>query len=256
MPIAVLADPLATHLPPIELGRRDAQPVNQMRGTLALPRHSVQFAAMSGKKKPPRVDPEQISSAERLRPEQLLQADGLLPTTGVAIELEKLNKVASLLWLPQHLEPKERNARIMTALDLFESLKPTDGLEAMLAVQMVGTHTAASECLRRAMLPEQSYEGRQAALSQAQKLMNLYLQQVAALDRHRGKGQQRITVERLNVNAGGQAVVGDVNAAPRAAPHSRTNAAADGAAPPAALPAADPQLDNLPPARKRSKTPR
>lgn len=45
-------------------------------------------------------------------------------------------------------------------------------------------------------------------LKHAAKLMNLYLQQVAALDKHRGKGQQKVTVEHVHVAAGGQAIVG------------------------------------------------
>ena len=40
--------------------------------------------------------------------------------------------------------------------------------------------------------------------------MALYTQQVAALNKHRGKGQQKVTVEHVNVHAGGQAVVGNV----------------------------------------------
>jgi hypothetical protein len=33
-----------------------------------------------------------------------------------------------------------------------------------------------------------------------------------ALDKHRGKGQQKITVEHVTVEAGGQAIVGNVRA--------------------------------------------
>ena len=33
-----------------------------------------------------------------------------------------------------------------------------------------------------------------------------------ALDKHRGKGSQKITVEHVNVHAGGQAIVGNVKA--------------------------------------------
>ena len=33
-----------------------------------------------------------------------------------------------------------------------------------------------------------------------------------ALGRHRGKGQQKVTVEHVHVNAGGQAIVGAVAA--------------------------------------------
>jgi hypothetical protein len=211
---------------------------------------------MTGKKKPPPAEPGIITVQDRLPPQQLVKADEVLATTAVATEMEKLNHIANLLWLPKGLEPQARDARILAALDVFESLKPSDGLEAMLAVQMVGTHNAAAECLRRAMLPDQTFEGRQASLSQAQKMMSLYLQQVAALDKHRGKGQ-RITVERLNVGAGGQAVVGDVHAAPPTDRLSSAKAAADTATgQPPALTAADPQLDQPAPAREPRKTSR
>jgi hypothetical protein len=49
-------------------------------------------------------------------------------------------------------------------------------------------------------------------LLNAQKLMALYVKQVAALDKHRGKGQQKVTVEHVHVGAGGQAIVGTVEA--------------------------------------------
>ena len=38
--------------------------------------------------------------------------------------------------------------------------------------------------------------------------------QLEALQRYRGKGQQKVTVEHVNVNAGGQAIVGTVQSAP------------------------------------------
>jgi len=75
---------------------------------------------------------------------------------------------------------------------------------------MVGTHEAALECLRRAALPNQTFEGRDMALKHAHKLMTLYTQQLATLNKHRGKGQQKVTVEHVNVEAGGQAIVGNV----------------------------------------------
>jgi hypothetical protein len=74
------------------------------------------------------------------------------------------------------------------------------------------------ECLRRAAKPEQSFEGRERVLKQAQKLMALYAQQMAALDKHRGRGQQRVVVEHVHVHPGGQAIVGTVEASPAARP--------------------------------------
>jgi hypothetical protein len=88
----------------------------------------------------------------------------------------------------------------------------------LLAAQMVATHSAAMECLCRAMLEEQTFEGRDQNLKHATKLLGLYTRQLEALDKHRGKGQQKITVEHVNVHAGGQAIVGNVEAGETSAP--------------------------------------
>ncbi len=85
-------------------------------------------------------------------------------------------------------------------------------IEGMLAAQLVATHKAAMECFRRAHLPEQGFEGRQASLGQANKLVRSYAALLEALGRHRGKGQpQVVRVERVTVEVGGQAIVGAVS---------------------------------------------
>ena len=60
------------------------------------------------------------------------------------------------------------------------------------------------------MIGEQTFEGRRDNLAQANKLSRTYATLVEALNRHRGKGQQKVTVEHVHVHAGGQAVVGVV----------------------------------------------
>jgi hypothetical protein len=60
------------------------------------------------------------------------------------------------------------------------------------------------------MIGEQTFEGRRANLNQANKLSRTYAALLEALNRHRGKGQQKVTVEHVHVHAGGQAVVGVV----------------------------------------------
>lgn len=92
----------------------------------------------------------------------------------------------------------------------LKGIAPRNEMEGMLAAQMVSTHNAAMECLRRAMLEGQSFEGRDQNLKHAARLMGIYERQLAALDKHRGKGQQKITVEHVTVEAGGQAIVGTV----------------------------------------------
>jgi hypothetical protein len=71
-------------------------------------------------------------------------------------------------------------------------------------------HNAAMECYRRGMIGEQSFEGRRENLSQANKLSRTYAVLLDALNGHRGKGQQKVTVEHVHVHSGGQAIVGMV----------------------------------------------
>ena len=79
-----------------------------------------------------------------------------------------------------------------------------------MAAQLVAAHNAAMECYRRAMIGEQTFEGRHENLNQANKLSRTDATLLEALNRHRGKGQQKVTVEHVHVHAGGQAVVGMV----------------------------------------------
>jgi hypothetical protein len=127
----------------------------------------------------------------------------------------KINEIAKLLWFHEEASEETKHERVVRALELYESLEPADGAEGMLATQMVGTHDAALECLRRAALPNQTFGGRDMALKHAQKLMALYAKQLETLNKHRGKGQQKVTVEHVNVEAGGQAIVGNVEAGRR-----------------------------------------
>jgi hypothetical protein len=126
----------------------------------------------------------------------------------------------AMQWLMEHAghicgtggvaDHNARAARMNAAIAIVSSVAPRDALESMLAVQMVGIHAANVECLRRADVPGQSTEVRQANLSQANRLARTFAAQMEALNRHRGKGQQKVTVEHVHVHQGGQAIVGNV----------------------------------------------
>ena len=57
-----------------------------------------------------------------------------------------MQDIRDLLWMPNDTTFEEGEARIVRAMDLFESISPTDGIEATLALQMVGAHQM--QCLR------------------------------------------------------------------------------------------------------------
>lgn len=152
----------------------------------------------------PKAPPE----PQRLPPSRRIGA--ALDVDAATLMQTRLAEISKLLWIPEGMSEQQKNAQITRALELYEGIDPADGAEGMLAMQMVGTHMAALESLRRANLPNQTYEGRDLALKYAHKLMALYTQQLGALNKHRGRGQQKVTVEYVNVEAGGQAIVGNV----------------------------------------------
>lgn len=159
----------------------------------------------------------------RLPVNMVLPVSIFVKANDLDVETRKLNEIAELLWLPDTLIEAERNARIVRAFDLYESIKPRDGSESMLAAQMVGAHSAALECLRRAAVEGQTIAGRDMALKHAQKLMSLYAKQLETLNKHRGKGQQKVTVEHVNIEPGGQAIVGNVSTGGRSSSASQAS---------------------------------
>ena len=94
-------------------------------------------------------------------------------------------------------------------LAAMHGIAPRDEMEGMLAAQMVATHSAAMRLLCQTKgsesLSQQDSNGNLAI-----KLLRTYAIQMEALQRYRGKGQQKVTVEHVHVHAGGQAIVGNV----------------------------------------------
>jgi hypothetical protein len=120
-----------------------------------------------------------------------------------------IGQVADCLWL-KNSSSELRNRQAGAAIAALISFKPADELESMLAAQLIACHNAGMECFRRAMHGEQTFAGRSENLSQANKLSRSFAALLEALNRHRGKGQQKVTVEHVHVNKGGQAIVGNV----------------------------------------------
>ena len=98
-----------------------------------------------------------------------------------------------------------------SVMALLSGIQPRDEIEGMLAVQMVGVHNMAMDTMSRAMLGEQTFEGKQANVNQSTKMLRTFTAQMEALKKYRTGGQQKMIVEHVNVNEGGQAIVGTVN---------------------------------------------
>jgi hypothetical protein len=107
--------------------------------------------------------------------------------------------------------PGPVNAGTINAmLQAVGAAQPADELEAMIAVQMAAFHHVTMDSLRRAQNAANG-DIRARNLGQANKCGRTFAVLLEALNRHRGKvTTQKVIVENVNVNAGGQAVVGAV----------------------------------------------
>ena len=121
-----------------------------------------------------------------------------------------IDQVYRTLGIPEGLDEVEKSARIESAISLLQGIKPADEIEGMLAVQMVATHHAVMDCFARAICKGQINAGHDQNLKHASKLLSIYSRQIEVLDKHRGKGQQKVTVEYVHVASGGQAMVGHI----------------------------------------------
>ncbi|OSJ11253.1 hypothetical protein BST63_33330 [Bradyrhizobium canariense] len=121
------------------------------------------------------------------------------------------NHVIRTAWYGRNPQPgKDLDDKRTAILAFLAGVNPSDTIEGMMAAQLFASHAAAIECYRRAMLADQSVEGRQMNLTLAAKLTRANAEQAAALSKYRGKGQQKVVVEHVHVYQGGQAIVGQV----------------------------------------------
>lgn len=105
-------------------------------------------------------------------------------------------------------EDQEREK--VAALCGLTDCAPADPLEAMMFAQIISANATALELQRRAWLANQTFEARTRFLGLADRSARTVALLVETLNRHRGKGQQIVRVERVTVNEGGQAVVGAI----------------------------------------------
>ena len=98
---------------------------------------------------------------------------------------------------------------------MITGMQPRDEVEGMLLAQMATVHLAAVAFARRLNHVENlaQQDGAERAFN---KLTRTFAAQLEALKRYRSNGEQKMTVEHVTVNAGGQAIVGNVTRPPGA----------------------------------------
>src|SRR5258706_16416736 len=133
------------------------------------------------------------------------------------------------------------------ALAAMHGIAPRDEIEALLAAQMVAVHSAAMRSLRQLKSSETIMQ-QDSNGNLAVKLLRTYTIQMEALQRYRGKGEQKMTVEHVHVYQGGQAIVGAVHqgGGARTKTEEQPHAQAITHQPGAALSCPDPQRKAVP----------
>ncbi len=95
-------------------------------------------------------------------------------------------------------------------IPILIGIQPQDEIEAMLAVQMIGVHNIAMDYMGKATRTDR-VDFMSTYMNGATKSLRTFAAQMEALKKYRTGGQQRMIVEHVNVNEGGQAIVGTVN---------------------------------------------
>jgi|GEM_PF-242576 hypothetical protein len=108
-----------------------------------------------------------------------------------------------------------RTGKVLTAkefngiISIVRGICPRDPTEALLAAQMAAIHNATMVAARRMNnadnLPQQD-----SASNMLNKLARTFTAQIEALKKYRSDGEQTVKVQRVNVNDGGQAIIGNV----------------------------------------------
>lgn len=104
---------------------------------------------------------------------------------------------------------KPDQAAVNFMLAAIKGMEPRDQVESMLAAQMTAVHMATMTFARR-LAHVENIPQQDSAERAFNKLCRTFAVQVEALKRYRTGGQQKVTVEHVTVNEGGQAVVGSV----------------------------------------------
>jgi hypothetical protein len=137
----------------------------------------------------------------------MLKLDRTIGTANPSLGLGLINQVLASSRIGGKYTSEAHNRTIAA----IHAIKPKNGLEGMLAAQMVTMHNLAMDFSARAMKPDLASELIDRNVERANRCFRTFATQVEALNRLRGNSQQKVVVEHVTVNKGGQAVVGSVN---------------------------------------------
>lgn len=137
------------------------------------------------------------------------QKQELFKSTSYALLSELFSDTLPCSMKNVSLEEKDIDAAELRVKNLMSSILTGNGLETILASQMVAVHNLQMSAATYAK-HYKSVELAKPYMNMVTKLSNTFIQQAQLLSKLQGKGQQKVTVEHVNVHEGGQAIVGNV----------------------------------------------
>ena len=143
--------------------------------------------------------------------------DQSLPASPQSAEFYKLSAAHCLLTAPyRHGDKGMLELTESGSSKLYLGIQPKTALEAILASLIVGISNASNECLAQAtQVTPDHVQFRDVNLRHALKGATVVTQLIEALERVRGNGPRNVSVGNVNVQSGGQAIVGNVQAGQR-----------------------------------------
>jgi hypothetical protein len=96
------------------------------------------------------------------------------------------NQAIQTLWL-KHSDQETRDRQMSATVAAMGGIGPKDELEGMMAAQLLAAHNAAMECYRRAMVSEQTFEGRRAEADALANFGQMFVQSPAGFARECNK---------------------------------------------------------------------
>ena len=154
------------------------------------------------------------SQTVKTNPEDFSEPDSplikLIEQTGIRGIVPDVVKtiMSPLINLIANRDDDDAGGAFNKSITLIAASDPKNQLELMLATQLAMTHITLGKSAR---LLDQNYKDVQTINSLGNlytKLSRLGIDQINTLERIKGKGQQKIIVEKVNIEAGGQAAIG------------------------------------------------
>ena len=147
----------------------------------------------------PKITPEANSRMIKLIEQTGIR--GIVPDVVKAIMSPLINLIANR-------DGDDAGSALNKSITLIAASNPKNQLELMLATQLAMTHITLGKSAR---LLDRNYKDVQTINSLGNlytKLSRLGIEQINTLERMKGKGQQKIIVEKVNIEAGGKAAIG------------------------------------------------